>query len=169
MKTQTRKLTAAGAALALCFVLPFLTLNNPQLGNMLCLMHIPVMLCGFICGWKYGFMVGLLAPILRSAILGAPPMMPTAVCMTFELGVYGLCTGLFSSLLPKKLIFDYITLIIAMLLGRVAWGVATALIVGGLTFEAYLASAFVAAVWGIVIQLVIVVPLVLAVRRTKLI
>lgn len=45
-----RNLVYAGAALALCLVLPFLTGQIPQIGSALCPMHIPVLLAGFLCG-----------------------------------------------------------------------------------------------------------------------
>ena len=48
---QTRKLTYAALFLALAMVLPFLTAQIPEIGSMLSPMHIPVLLCGFLCGW----------------------------------------------------------------------------------------------------------------------
>ena len=68
--------------LSLTIVLPYLTGQIPEIGSMLCPMHIPVLMCGFICGWKYGLLIGLIAPIFRSLILGMPPLFPQAfVCL----------------------------------------------------------------------------------------
>ena len=53
MKISVKKLVFAALCLALCIVLPFLTGQIPQIGSMLSPMHIPVLLCGFICGWPY--------------------------------------------------------------------------------------------------------------------
>ena len=75
--------------LALAYVMPFLTGQIPQVGSMLCPMHIPVLLCGFFCGAPWGLAVGFVAPLLRSFTLGMPPMFPTAFCMAFELAAYG--------------------------------------------------------------------------------
>ena len=84
-RVKISKLVLSGLFLALAFVLPFLTGQVPEIGNMLCPMHIPVLLCGFICGWPYGLLIGFLSPLLRSLILGMPPMFPKAVCMALEL------------------------------------------------------------------------------------
>ena len=48
---------------------------------MLLPMHLPTLLCGFLCGGPWGAAVGFLAPLMRSAILGMPPPFPTAVAM----------------------------------------------------------------------------------------
>ena len=62
-KVHIRRLTYSAICLALCLVLPFLTGQIPQIGKMLCPMHIPVLLCGFICGWPYGLVCGLHMPM----------------------------------------------------------------------------------------------------------
>jgi thiamine transporter ThiT len=69
-KTYVGKLVTASLFLALALVLPLLTGQLQQLGAKLLPMHIPVLLCGFICGWQYGLVVGFTAPLLRSAIFG---------------------------------------------------------------------------------------------------
>ena len=96
------KLVMAAMFLAFAYVLPFLTGQIPEIGSMLCPMHIPVLLCGFICGWPWGLCVGLIAPILRSLTMGMPPFFPTAVCMALELAVYGTVAGLMHRFLPRK-------------------------------------------------------------------
>ena len=78
------KMVLAALFLALAFVMPFFTGQIPEIGQMLCPLHIPVLLCGFICGWKWGLQVGLIAPLLRSLTLGMPPLFPTAIAMSFE-------------------------------------------------------------------------------------
>ena len=94
MNRNTRKMTLAALFMALGLVLPFLTGQVPAVGKMLLPMHIPVLLCGFVCGWQYGLLVGCIVPIFRSMLFGMPIMMPTAVGMAFELGMYGLICGL---------------------------------------------------------------------------
>lgn len=89
---------------------------------MLCPMHIPVILCGFICGWQYGLLIGVMAPLLRSLTLGMPPIFPTAVAMAFELATYGAISGILYQVLPKKKPFIYVALLIAMIVGRLVWG-----------------------------------------------
>ena len=88
-----RKLTYSAMFLAIAFVLPFFTGQIQQIGSMLCPMHIPVLLCGYICGAPWGMLVGFITPMLRSMLLGMPPMFPVAFCMAFELGTYGFVAG----------------------------------------------------------------------------
>ena len=113
MKNRTRKnmlrLTYSAVCLALCLVLPFLTGGIPQIGKALSPMHIPVLLCGFICGPLWGAAVGVIAPLLRSVLFQSPPMFPVAISMAFELAVYGVATGIIYKLLPKKFSYIYVT------------------------------------------------------------
>ena len=109
---KTLKMVISALFLALAYVLPFLTGQIPEIGAMLCPMHIPVLLCGFICGWPWGLAVGLVAPLFRSLILSMPPLFPTAVCMAFELGTYGAVAGLAYRLLPAKKPYVYLSLLL---------------------------------------------------------
>ena len=162
MKTnrETLKITFSAIFLALAFVLPFLTGQIPEIGSMLCPMHIPVILCGFICGWKYGLIVGIVAPLLRSLTLGMPPLFPTAVCMALELATYGVVSGLLFVILPKNKIYIYISLIISMLVGRIVWGIAMISCMGfdinkfGLL--SFWTGGFVNAFPGIIVQIILI-------------
>ena len=127
--------------LALAFVMPFLTGQLPQIGSMLLPMHIPVILCGYICGGPWGLAVGFIAPLLRSFTLGMPPLFPTAVSMAFELATYGFMTGLLHKLLPKKKSSIYASLILSMVAGRIVWGVVQFACVG-LSIENFGLGAF---------------------------
>ena len=166
------KLTYSGVCLALCLVLPFLTGQIPQIGSKLLPMHIPVLLCGFLCGPVWGLAVGAIAPILRSLLFGMPPLFPTATAMAFELAAYGLLAGLFYKLLPKKTPYLYVALILAMLGGRLVWGLVMSLLMGatgkGFTLAAFWAGAFANAWPGIVLQLVLIPPVVAALKKAKL-
>lgn len=125
-----RTVVFAAAFLALALMLPFLTGQIPQIGSMLSPMHIPVLLCGFVCGWPWGLAVGVVAPPLRSVLFGMPPMYPTALCMAFELAAYGAVAGLMYRALPKKKSNIYVALITAMIAGRLVWGAARFLCTG---------------------------------------
>ena len=172
MKTNTKKLVYAAVCLALCLVLPFLTGQIPQIGQALSPMHIPVFLCGFLCGWPWALVVGALAPLLRSLLFHMPPLYPQAVGMAFELATYGLVSGLLYKLLPKKTPYIYVTLIAAMLCGRVVWGLARYVMAGlsGSSFpwSAFVAGAFTNAIPGIILHIVLVPVLVIALKRAKL-
>ncbi|MBR2159709.1 MAG: ECF transporter S component, partial [Clostridia bacterium] len=123
-KISAKKITYSAVCLALAIVLPYITGNIPEIGSMLCPMHIPVLLCGFICGPFYAGAVGFIAPILKSVISGGmPPMFPTAIAMAFELLAYGVLSGLLNNVLPRKNGYIYLSLVIAMLGGRVVWGI----------------------------------------------
>ena len=167
MKNHNRilKITLSAMFLALAYVMPFLTGQIPEIGAMLCPMHLPVLLCGFICGWQGGLVVGVVAPLLRSFVLGMPPMFPTAVCMAFELAAYGVVTGLMHKYLPKKKICIYCSLVVAMIVGRLVWGAAMFVCVGmsggSFTFAAFLAGAVTGAVPGIIVQIILVPILVM--------
>ena len=169
--TKLFKMILASLFLALAYVLPFLTGQIPEIGSMLCPMHVPVLLCGFICGWPWGLAVGITAPILRSLLTGGfPPMFPTAICMAFELAAYGAICGLMYKLLPRKKPFIYISLLTAMTIGRLVWGAAMFVCVGtggGFTFSAFLAGAVTNALPGIIIQLVLIPILVMIFSEGK--
>lgn len=170
MKMNTRDLVLAALFLALALFLPFLTGQIPQIGSMISPMHIPVLLCGFICGWPLGALVGLVAPILRSAIFASPPMYPIAIAMAFELLTYGFLAGLLYSRLPKAVLNTYVSLALSMLGGRIVWGLAMWALLGGtFTFEAFLSGAFIKAVPAIVLHIAIIPPIILALKRAKLI
>ncbi len=169
---QVRKMTFSALYLAIAMVLPFVTGQIPEIGAMLCPMHIPALLCGFVCGWPWGLAVGFIAPPLRSVLFGMPPMFPDAVAMAFELAVYGAVAGLMCRLLPRKAPMLWIALLIAMVAGRVVWGIVHLALAGlsGSTFawEAFLAGAVTTAIPGIILQLVLVPVLVMAMDRAGL-
>ena len=119
---KVMKIILSALFLALAYVLPFLTGQIPEIGSMLCPLHIPVLLCGFLCGWNWGLLVGIIAPLLRSVTLGMPPLFPTAVCMAFELAAYGAIAGWMHKKLPRKKPYIYCSLLTAMLVGRLVLG-----------------------------------------------
>lgn len=174
MKNSIKNLTLAAMFLALCMVMPFLTGQIPQIGSMLLPMHLPVLLCGLICGWKYGLAVGAIAPIMRSLIFGMPPMFPSAITMAFELATYGFVIGwLFAHAKWQCIKSLYRCMIVAMLAGRLVWGIVSAVVVGvwgeGFTFAAFLAGAFTNAIPGIIIQLLLVPAIMLLLHKTHLV
>jgi riboflavin transporter FmnP len=170
---STKKIVLGGLLLALGLVLPFLTGQIPKIGQMLLPMHLPVLIAGFVLGSPWGLAIGLLTPVLRSLLFGMPPMFPSAVVMGFELAAYGFFSGLFHKLLPQKNIFIYISLILAMVLGRGAWGFASWLLYGldgtPFTWQIFSAGAFINAIPGIVIQIVLIPIIIIGLRKGGLI
>lgn len=175
MKKQNNLVNLALAAmfLALAYVLPFLTGQVPQIGSMLCPMHIPVIICGFVCGAPWGLIVGFAAPLLRSLTLGMPVFFPKAVSMAFELAAYGLLSGILYRVFPKKKIYIYLTLISSMLIGRMVWGAVHFACMGfdvtKFGFSTFWAGAVSNALPGIILQIVIIPVVIILLEKTRLI
>ena len=162
-------ITVSAMFLALALVMPFLTGQIPQIGSMLCPMHIPVLLCGYVCTGLWGMIVGFAAPILRSMIFGMPPMFPTAFCMAFELATYGVIAGWLHNKLPNKKVNVYVSLLGAMVIGRLVWGIMMFCCMGfdasKFGLSAFLAGAVLNAVPGIIVQIVLIPVLVITLEK----
>ena len=181
MKKQSRgirKLVLSAMFMAIGLVLPFITGQIQQIGNMLLPMHIPVLLCGLICGWQYGAIVGFILPLLRYVLFGMPPIFPTGVSMTFELAAYGAVIGLIMQRLSRKntvgdgknyVLNLYLALIGAMLAGRIIWGLGRFILAQAtmqpFTLEMLMAGAFLTAVPGIIGQLILIPGIMAALKR----
>jgi len=169
---QIRRLTYAALYLAIAMVLPFITGQIPEIGSALCPMHIPALLCGFMCGWPWGMAVGFIAPLLRSVVFGMPALFPGAVAMAFELAVYGGLAGFLRRRLPRKKGFTWAVLILSMIAGRIVWGAVRVVLAGlsgsSFTWALFLAGAFTNAVPGIILQLVLIPVLVIAMESAGL-
>ena len=175
MRNKTvNDLTVSAMLFALGLVLPFLTGQIPEIGNLHLPMHLPVLLAGFIVGWKYGLVIGATLPIVRSLIFSMPVLYPNAVSMAFELCAYGVLTGIFYLVIFKRrtLAEVYASLIIAMLGGRIVKGIVSAFLYGTAeepyTFAAFIGGAFVEAIPGIVLQLILIPTLLVAIKRARI-
>ena len=169
---QVRKLTYAALYLAIAMALPFVTGQIPEIGSMLCPMHIPALLCGFMCGWPWGLAVGFIAPLLRSVVFGMPAMFPGAVAMAFELAVYGGTAGILYRLLPRKKWAVYAVLVLSMIAGRIVWGIARLILAGlsgnSFTWALFIAGAITNAIPGIIMHLILIPVLVIVMDRAGL-
>lgn len=169
-QSPIRRLTWSAMCLALCLLLPFLTGQIPQIGSALCPMHLPVLLAGFLCGPWWALVTGLAAPLLRNLLFSMPPLL-TAIAMSFELGTYGVVSGLLYRRLPKNLAGIYISLITAMITGRIVWGIVRVAMTGmageAFTWAMFLAGAFTTAIPGIIIQLILIPVLVTAIKKSQ--
>ncbi|MGE4485955.1 MAG: ECF transporter S component [Oscillospiraceae bacterium] len=172
-RISIKRMVLSAMFLAIGLVLPFLTGQIPQIGSMLLPMHLPVLICGFVCGGWWGLAVGIICPVLRSVIFGMPPMFPTAAAMALELGVYGLITGILYNALPKNRLSVYVALIAAMAAGRIVWGLARLIFsfasTAAFTWQAFIAGAITTAIPGIVLQIVIVPVIIFIIERRKLV
>lgn len=168
--SYVKRIVLSATCVALCVVLPMAFHAFPNGGSVFLPMHIPVLLCGMMCSWPYGLMCGLLGPALSSLVTGMPPaaMLPS---MMIECAVYGCVSGLMMRLVhTKKNWLDlYISMITAMVLGRVVAGLAKAWIfTPGTAPFAWVTTSLVTGIPGICIQLVLLPVLVVALTRAKL-
>ncbi len=169
-----KNMTLSAMFVAIGVVLPFFTGQIPRIGNMLLPMHIPVFLCGLICGWQYGAIVGFVLPLFRSVLFSMPVMFPTAAAMAFELMTYGLAAGLLYGRSKWQCVIAlYRSLLIAMLSGRIVWGFVQMIFLGlggnRFTWKAFMAGAFLNAIPGIILQLVFIPAAMVALNRTGLV
>ena len=92
-------------------------------------------------------------------------MFPMALCMAFELATYAVVSGVLYRLLPQKPRFLYVSLVLAMIAGRLVWGLARFLCAGldvsAFGLSAFWAGAITTAIPGIIVQLLIVPVLVI--------
>lgn len=172
-KNKIQNLVTAAMLMSLGIVLPFFTGQIPQVGNMLLPMHLPVLICGLVCGWQYGGILGFTLPLLRYALFGMPPM-PNGMAMAFELAAYGSVSGfLYNRSRWQCIVSLYRSLIIAMIGGRIIWGIAQAALLGMagnmFTWQMFVAGAFLNAVPGIILQLVFIPALMVALNKTGLV
>ena len=169
--TPVKKLVFTAVCAALCLVLPMAFHTVPNAGTIFLPMHIPVLLCGLICGWPYGGVCGLAGPLISSLVTGMPPvaMLPS---MMVECCAYGFVTGmLMRHLHTKHAVADlYISLVSAMVVGRAVAGFAKAWIfTPGISPFAWVTTSLVAGIPGIAIQLVLMPLVVVGLTRAKLI
>ena len=171
---NVKKLAVTAMLFAVGMVLPFFIGQIPAIGKLLLPMHIPVLLCGFIVGWQYGALIGFLLPIVRGLVFGMPPLYPNAVAMAFEMAAYGFVSGyLYSHARWQCTKMLYISLVTAMLAGRIVWAFAEVILlgIGGniFTWKMFAAGAFLNAIPGIIVQLTLIPLIMVALRRAKVV
>lgn len=170
--SNVKKSIITAVCIALCYVIPLMFHGIQNAGNIFCPMHIPVFICGLICGWQYGLLCGIAGPALSSALSSMPPVaiLPS---MMVELAVYGTVAGLMMKLVRTKSTYAdlYISLIVAIVCGRVLAGLAKALIFarGSYSMSAWIAGSVVTSWPGTVIQLVFIPTIVFALMKSHLI
>lgn len=170
--SNVKKSIITAVCIALCYVIPLMFHGIQNAGSIFCPMHIPVFICGLICGWQYGLLCGIAGPALSSALSGMPPVaiLPS---MMVELAVYGTAAGLMMKLVRAKSTYAdlYISLIVAIVCGRVLAGLAKALIFarGSYSMSAWIAGSVVTSWPGTVIQLVFIPTIVFALMKSHLI
>lgn len=174
MKNSIKNMTLTAMFLAIGMVLPFFTGQIPQIGRMLLPMHLPVFLCGLICGWRWGMPMAFILPLLRSVVFGMPVLYPAALAMAFELAAYAFVAGfLYERSRWQCIRALYRCLLAAMVSGRIVWGIVQTILLGlggsAFTLQAFISGALLSAVPGIILQLILIPAVMAALNRTKLI
>ena len=171
--SSVKRVSLCAMCIALCYVLP-IAFHAIGLGSVLSPMHIPVLLCGLVCGGGYGLICGILGPVLSSLISGMPPVM-MLVRMIPELCIYGLAGGLAMRFIRtgRAALDVYIALAIAMIAGRIVGGIASAIFYtvtsGVYSLALWVTGYFVEALPGIAAHLILVPVLVFTLAKAKLI
>ena len=168
-----KKITFAAVCLALSFVLPFATGAIPEIGGMLCPMHIPAFFAGALLGPWLGGIVAFVSPLLRGLIFGAPILFPRGVSMAFELLAYAVCFGLLLKLLPRKLPYVYLSLTGAMLVGRAIGGITKLVLLTSGSIQSYgwtlfFTGYFIETIPGVAVQFVLIPAVLYALDRAKI-
>ncbi len=169
MRTNLKQLVLTALMIALGVLFPML-FHALGAGTVFLPMHIPVLLCGFLCGAPWGAACGLIVPFLSSLLTGMPPLYPMAVSMSLELCAYGALTGLFYRKFKLNI---YVSLLGAMLLGRAVYGIVNAVLLGmagtPYGFNAFVTASFVTSLPGIALQLIFVPIVVIALEKLGLV
>lgn len=171
---NVKNLILSSVFLSLTMILPsVLGAISPEIGSMLSPIHIPVLLCGFFCGWKFAVIVGFLAPLLKFVIYGVPPLYPVGISMCLELATYGLISGILYKYLPKKTISIYVSLVSAMILGRIVYGISTYLLLMArgeiYTLSMFVTSVVIKATPAIIAHIMIIPTVVIIAKKYNLI
>lgn len=162
-----RRIAYSSLFLALAILLPIVFHQFGMAGRIFLPMHIPVLICGFIAGPVAGLIIGLLAPFLSHLLTSMPPAYAVPL-MTMELPLYGLTAGLAYYKLKLNI---YVALIAAMIIGRLAFALGLLILgkfielpYGPLEFFAA-GGAVVTGIPGIIIQIIIIPPIIAALKR----
>lgn len=171
--SSVKRASITAVCIALCYVLPLL-FHMVNIGSVFSPMHIPVLMCGIICGSGYGIFCGIAGPVLSSVLSG----MPTAIQLIYfvpELAVYGLIAGLMMKFVRtgKTLPDLYISLVTAMIVGRIIGGLAEALFYVGsgqtFTIAAIATGYFVTTLPGIICHLIVIPLLITTLMKARLV
>jgi len=172
INTTTKKITFGGLIIAIAVLLPqaFHLTGVSMPGEVFLPMHIPVLIGGFALGPVFGCVIGIISPIISHMFTGMPPSFRLPF-MILELGAYGFMSGLAYKFLHGKKFGIIISLITAMVFGRVVF--ALSLIFAANLFglapplhTGFVITATVTGVYGIAIQLAFIPTVIHTLERS---
>lgn len=166
IKLTSKEITLTALFITLGITLPLVFHQMALAGRIFSPMHIPVFLAGIFIGPVSGLIVGLICPVMSFLLTGMPP--PYAVpLMSLELPVYGVAIGILIRLIK----FPVLSLLLAMVLGRLAF--ALGLFVFGLFLslpygpKEFIKISVITGFPGIVIQLILIPLLIETIKLAK--
>jgi len=169
-RKMVMNMVLAALFVTLGMVLPLAFHSVPNSGRIFLPMHIPILLCGILCGFPYGLACGMLTPLLSSLFTGMPPaaMLPSMLC---ELAAYGTASSLLIRCVRMKNVYVriYVALIGAMVSGRIFYGILNALVfnAGSYSIQIWLTAAFVTALPGVLIQILVIPVIVVILQKAR--
>lgn len=170
--TRSKRITYSALLIGIGLILPRIVALIPivNINSMLSPMHIPLLLAGFILGWRSSIALGITIPLLSFILTGMPPLFPVGLSMMFELSTYGIVAYFLYQITQKNI---YVSLIGAMICGRIMMGIVNTILLGAVGipygFKGFLLAAFVTAIPGIILHLITIPPLVKALESAKII
>jgi niacin transporter len=169
-KTRNIVLTGLMIAIGIVIVTVLKNFGGQPILRLFSPMHFPVIVAGLVIGPVEGMICGIMTPALSYLINQLPPNGPWA--MMVELGVYGLVCGLGMKMIKNDnpTVKIYLSLIAAMILGRIAGGFVTALFLsaGEYSFSAWISAYFIGTAPAIVADLILVPIIVRALQNAGL-
>lgn len=165
---STKQLVICALFVVLGIVFPML-FHTVGLGAAFLPMHIPVFLCAFICGPAYGVAGAVCTVFLSSVLTGMPPLFPVGVTMMIELAVYAGVAGMLMRGKKYTLTSLYLALAVAVILGRIANGIANVAVLGisggAYSFQAFISGSVLATIPGTVLIFLFVPSLVKLIEK----
>jgi hypothetical protein len=164
--TNTRQMILAGFFMAIGLLIPAIFHMLGGAGPIFLPMHIPVLIAGFFLSPFYAAMVGLITPLLSSALTGMPVFYPILPIMMGELMTYGLVVSWLSQGRMKNI---WGRLIAAMIAGRMVAGLIVFVLATGFGLKMkpliYLQGAIITGLPGLVIQILLIPALVILIQN----
>jgi len=166
IKFSAKEITLTALFITLGVILPVVFHQFALAGRIFLPMHIPVILAGIFVGPVGGLIVGLVCPTLSFFLTGMPP--PYAVpLMSMELSIYGLAIGI----LIRWIELPLLSLLISMILGRLAFGLGLFILGQFLSLpygpKAFIKVSLITGLPGIAMQLILIPLLMETIQLAK--